>query len=625
MRHTLTPRRPPRIAILAVGVLVFVIVATGINALFFPAQAAASSSSLEVLDGVVAVSRDGTQFTEGRDGDLLQQGDVVRTGDDSHAVLTFFDGSTIEVEPNSQIVVEALTATPSGDIVMKLRQDFGRTWHVVSRALTPNSKYEVDTPTATASVRGTAFLVTVAPSGRSNFQTTDGHVAATAGGKEVSVLPGFETNVDPGGTPPEPPSPTPDPPALIRIVIEQTPNAAVTDAKGRTVGVLNGLPVRYVPGSTVQVVDGKLVLTIPNPTLGRVDTHVQPAKGNETTVDVNVQVIVNGNTVGNVVEHRAIDTNGIAKGGVVVTTDGMFIIPDSDAQRAKDPSIGRIPPPPAGGIFPFGDPHTAAPTAVVPTGDPSFVPRFNFDPRLVASTATPPPPTPSALPTFAGAFQPFVAQDSAASATPAPNANLIVFTPTTVPSDLSRLSAATPTPAPTFLIQRTLDPTIRLATPEPATPTPEPTLLLSPRILVLPTSSPTPAPIITARPIASAIILLPPPTDTPAPTVAPTPIPRDRASDRDAVHRHAGADPCANTCSDDRCHPDVRVAHAHRDRRADGGADARTDAPRHPESDHHHARANTCADAHHPLARAAVHRRDDLLGSHVPAFVFASS
>src|SRR4051812_41511820 len=116
MRIPLPRRRPLRIATLVAFVLGFVVVSTGVIAAVFPATAAASSSSLEVLDGIVALSHDGQLFSEGRDGDLVQQGDVVRTGSDSHAVLTFFDGSTIEVEPDSELIVNTIKASSAGDI-----------------------------------------------------------------------------------------------------------------------------------------------------------------------------------------------------------------------------------------------------------------------------------------------------------------------------------------------------------------------------------------------------------------------------------------------------------------------------------------------------------------------------
>jgi hypothetical protein len=567
-------------ALLLLGITaVLTLVMTGALAIIFPTQALGSSSTLEVLDGVVAVSHDGNNFAIGQNGEMLQQGDVIRTGEGAHAVLTFFDGSVIELEPDSEIRVETLQASSAGDLLMTMQQTIGRSWHVVSRTLTPNSKYEVRTPAATATVRGTAFLVSVSPQGVSNIQTTDGVVGLIGGGQEVLVPPGFQASVLPGGVP-DPATPAPPPPALVRIVLDPTPNAAVVDAFKRTVGVINGLPIRYIPGSTVALVDGKLVLTIPNPSLGRLDTHVQPANPNDFAVDVNVQVQVAGVVVGNVIDRRAVGSNGIAKGGLVLTTTGTVLLPDSEAKTSEDPRIGRLPPPPPSGPTLVARP-TAGPTMVV-TPPPSFVSRVVFDPRVTLSPATPTPaPTLSAV--FNGAYQPY-ATKLEPSATPAPNSSLIVFTsstdtlklvasptPTPAPTLSTKLTTAflftpapaltlatpTPTPEPTFLLLRTIDPICCLIAP---TPTPAPTLLLRtidpiccliaptatpvPTLilrtldpiccLIAPTPTPTPAPIIicclftiapTATPAPSLIlrtispILLPTPTPTPVPTI----------------------------------------------------------------------------------------------------------
>jgi len=92
MSHRLPKSRTARALLLLGLTAVFALVMTGALALIFPTQALGSSSTLEVLDGVVAVSHDGNSFAIGQNGELLQQGDVIRTGEGAHAVLTFFDG-----------------------------------------------------------------------------------------------------------------------------------------------------------------------------------------------------------------------------------------------------------------------------------------------------------------------------------------------------------------------------------------------------------------------------------------------------------------------------------------------------------------------------------------------------
>jgi hypothetical protein len=558
----LPKRRSTRIAALAALVVVLVIATTGLVGILFPSRAAAASSMLEVLDGVVAISSDGTNFSTGQDGDLVHEGDVIRTGEGSHAVLTFFDGSIVEVEPESELIVETLQSNPSGDILVTIQQNLGRSWHVVSHSLKGNSKYEVRTPSATASVRGTAFLVGVAADGKTNLQTTEGLVHAVAAGEEVQVPPGFETNVAPG-TAPDPPTPAPAPAAVVQVVVNLTPNATVTDSNGRSVGVLNGLPVRYAPGSTTQVKDGKLIITIPNPTLGKLDTHVQPADPTKTDVEVNVQVSIGGAVVGNVLERREIDTRGVAKGGVIITTEGTFVLPDADAKKALDPKIGRTPTlTPMGFTVPFTDVKTPGPTAIVSL-PPDFVTRFNFDPRTSALPLTSvAPPVPSPTTEFNGGFQAFVqtrvTTPGAPTPTPAPNSGLTLFTSTgAIPTELLRLTSATPTPAPTLsgrltapliissptpapsatTVLRTISPFLSTATPAgsaiigpitfpTATPgatsttilrTLSPTISLLPTISFDPSPTATPAPII-LRTLSPIISLAPAPTATPVPT-----------------------------------------------------------------------------------------------------------
>jgi hypothetical protein len=523
----------------------FAIVMTGAIALLFPTQALGSSSTLEVLDGAVAVSHDGRTFAMGQDGDMLQEGDVIRTGEGAHALLTFFDGSVIELEPDSEMRVETLQATSAGDLLMTMQQTIGRSWHVVSRTLTPNSKYEVRTPAATAAVRGTAFLVTVTAQGVANVQTTDGVVGITGEGQEVLVPAGFQSNVPPGGVP-ELTTPTPSPATVVRIVFDATPNAAVVDANKRTVGVVNGFPVRYIPGSTVALVDGKLVITIPNPPLGRLDTHVQPADSKDLAVDVNVQVQVGDVVVGNVIERRGVGANGVAKGGLVLTTTGTVLLPDADAKTSEDPRIGRLPPPPPSGPM-FVARATPGPTMIV-TPPPSFVSRVGFDPRVTLAPATP-TPAPTTTAVFNGAYQPY-ATKLEASATPAPNSSLIVFTSST--ETLKLVASPTPTPAPTLSTKLsspysfTPAPTteVTLATP---TPTPAPTLLLrtlDPICCVLATPTPTPAPTLLLRTLdpICCFIATQSPTPTPAPTlilrtldpicciIAPSPTPTPAAT-----------------------------------------------------------------------------------------------
>ncbi|MDQ6859215.1 MAG: FecR family protein [Chloroflexota bacterium] len=515
--------------------LAFVLATTGVIAIFFATPAQAHSSTVTVLDGTVLVRHSGSSFAPIPDGEVVGGGDTVRTSAGSHGVLTFFDGTTVELEPDTEITIDTLQASASGDKIVQITQVLGRTWNVVTHLVSPSSRYEIRTTAATAAVRGTAFQVAVSPDGTTTTQTTEGDVATTAQSAEVHVLRGQISVVAPG-SPPEAPQPAPEPRATIRITVDSTQNAIVTDANGRAVGLLNGLPIRYVPGSTVEVVGGKLVLTIPNVQLGVLSTFIRPDPapfGGSTPASVTVQtevVVKDLGVVANSLTTRPVE-NGTAKGAVVVTPSGLLLIPDGDARNAPGPHIGK---PPAGptGILPFFTAPTSAPLVTpAPTG---------------GSGAS----TPGALDVTTAAFVPY---GSTGAGTAPANSSVVpvtaiqpIFTvagptPTPTPAPLLRpldpvFTIATPTPTPTpALILRTVDPIVTIATARP-TPTPAPLLRTLDPVFIIATPTPTPLILRTLAP-PIFIIATPSPTPTPSPAlilrtldpvliiVAPTPTP----------------------------------------------------------------------------------------------------
>ena len=112
-------------------------------------DARASSSALTVVDGAVLTSHGGADFGPAREGDVLVAGDTIRTGSGGAAVITYFDGSSVPLGAETQMVVESLR-TPDGGAA----QTLGRAWHVVTTLFSGDSRYERRGPSATASVRG---------------------------------------------------------------------------------------------------------------------------------------------------------------------------------------------------------------------------------------------------------------------------------------------------------------------------------------------------------------------------------------------------------------------------------------------------------------------------------------
>src|SRR5437773_10797524 len=104
------------------AVLLVLIVAVGAF-LSFPrggALAAIKAARLGVLQGDVDAARSGKDFTPALDGDVFATGDVVRANEVGRGVLTFFDASTVSVDPNSNVRVTALARASNGGLAAEL-------------------------------------------------------------------------------------------------------------------------------------------------------------------------------------------------------------------------------------------------------------------------------------------------------------------------------------------------------------------------------------------------------------------------------------------------------------------------------------------------------------------------
>jgi hypothetical protein len=163
-------------------------------------QVTISSPSGEVL----VHRKDSTpdSFIPASAGMKLEPGDRIKTGANGEAVILFFEGSVMEVGTNSDILIEQLNITPgTGSTTVRLKQFIGNTANRVQKLIDSASTYEVETPAATAVVRGTIFNLQVDESGNTTLRTEEGSVWFTAGGVTVLVGPGIQTSAQPGGIP----------------------------------------------------------------------------------------------------------------------------------------------------------------------------------------------------------------------------------------------------------------------------------------------------------------------------------------------------------------------------------------------------------------------------------------
>jgi hypothetical protein len=249
--------------------IVLLLVGAGVY-LYLPRDsevAADNAATVAVLNTAVDAQKGSSDFSPALDGDVLANGDFVRSSKDGRAVLTFFDGSNLSVDTGSLVKVLTLNRLANGGIELLVEQTLGRSWAAVSKLKTPDSKFEIKTPTSIAAVRGTAFETIVTRNADGTISVTykvdDGEILVTAnGGGSVAV--GANQQVTIGANQPAPAQAIPQAPTPRLVLTAATGlEFAVMAPTGATCG--NGRNKQEIFGC---VANGSIV-TLREPSAGR--------------------------------------------------------------------------------------------------------------------------------------------------------------------------------------------------------------------------------------------------------------------------------------------------------------------------------------------------------------------
>jgi hypothetical protein len=168
----------------------------------------------------------------------LEVGDTIKTGDDSGAEITFFDGSTIELEAGTQIEIASLDSSPdTGTKTITLMQTIGTTISRVTKLLDPASTYAIETPTGVAAVRGSMMIVQIIfndpnyADGTVLITNLEGHIWAIWQGVELQIPEGRTCVIRPGQLPELIPLNNP-PVAISDGAVTDADSAITVDAPG---------------------------------------------------------------------------------------------------------------------------------------------------------------------------------------------------------------------------------------------------------------------------------------------------------------------------------------------------------------------------------------------------------
>jgi len=128
----------------------------------------APGATLTIVRGAAnVVHPDGSIDAPASSGDALSVGDQIWTLDQTQALVTFFDGTEIEMGAGASIVLRDMTVV-GGQISITVESVIGTTTHRVQALLNPGSSYKVQSGSSVALVRGTVFTHTAEANGDVN-------------------------------------------------------------------------------------------------------------------------------------------------------------------------------------------------------------------------------------------------------------------------------------------------------------------------------------------------------------------------------------------------------------------------------------------------------------------------
>ncbi len=149
---------------------------------------------------------------------LVQQGDWIRTRSRSSVEIVQDDGTVISLRPNTKAMIDLSGSTKSarGNVrVTKVTLESGSLVARVQKLMQRDSRFEIQTPTATSFIRGTEFRVKVEDQGATRLEVLEGSVDFGSEADNVSVQGSFGSLVDVAGAHPADPHALPAVPAEL--------------------------------------------------------------------------------------------------------------------------------------------------------------------------------------------------------------------------------------------------------------------------------------------------------------------------------------------------------------------------------------------------------------------------
>jgi hypothetical protein len=168
-------------------------------------------------------------------GDKVLPGSRIKTHSDSSVEVSFEDGSSFFLKPNTELGLATAQKKITSQWVRYLFLQLGRAITKVQGITGADPRFKIQTPSSIASVRGTEFRVAVDPEQKTLTEVLNGRVAVDAMEKRVELKGGEGTMVKKGQPPLEPRKLLPPPELLdvrpaynipLRFTFKEVPGAS---------------------------------------------------------------------------------------------------------------------------------------------------------------------------------------------------------------------------------------------------------------------------------------------------------------------------------------------------------------------------------------------------------------
>lgn len=156
------------------------------------------TATLAIISTDIETAARGAGFVEAVEGQALDVGHRVRTDRTGFAEINYHDGSWMRIEHEATATIEALVERgPVAQVRVSI--DGGDAWNRVRTLAEPEDAYVLETPVATAAVRGTAFAARCPSVTTCSFSVVEGTVTVTpTDGRPIDVRAGEVLQVTAG-------------------------------------------------------------------------------------------------------------------------------------------------------------------------------------------------------------------------------------------------------------------------------------------------------------------------------------------------------------------------------------------------------------------------------------------